>query len=183
MIQDLRQGLRMLLQSKGWTAMVVLLLGLGIGANAAIFSGINGLLLRKLPVEEPDTLVRLMAVGDNEMATNTSDYGNISTENGVRGRATFTYKIFQQLRQDNRTMADLFAAAPIGQLNVVVDGQAEIATGYLATGNFHDLLGVKTILGRTITPADDDVAAPPVAVISHAFWSRRFGRDPAVVRD
>jgi predicted permease len=181
MIQDLRQGLRVLLQSKGWTIMVILSLALGIGANTAIFSGINGLLLRKLPVKDPDTLVRLRYAGQNDMVTSSSDYGNSAEENGLRVRTTFSYPMYQQFRKDNQTMADLFAGAPIGQLNVVVDGQAEIAGAYAATGNFHSVLGVKAVLGRTITTEDDDASAAPVAVISDSYWTRRFGRDPAIV--
>jgi predicted permease len=181
MIQDLRQGLRMLLQSKGWTAMVVLSLALGIGANTAIFSAVNGLLLRKLPVEDPDTLVRLTFAGQNEMANSTSGYGNLNSMNGVPMRASFPYPMFQQLRKDNQTMTDMFAGAPVGVMNVVVDGQAEIATAYLATGNFHGMLGVKAVIGRPITPDDDNPSSTPVAAISHAFWTRRFGRDAGVV--
>jgi predicted permease len=181
MIQDLRQGLRVLLQNQGWTVMVVLSLALGIGANTAIFSSINGLLLRKLAVEDPDTLVRLRSAGRNDMSNSLSDYGSVATEDGQPVRTTFSYPMFQQFRKDNQTMTDLFAGAPVGQLNVVVDGEAQIASSYAATGNYHALLGVKAILGRTITPEDDDASAPPVVAISDAYWTRRFGRDPAVV--
>ncbi len=76
MLNDLRYAVRMLLQAKGWTAVVVVSLALGIGANTAIFSAMNGLLLRKIPVTDPDTLVRLRWAGRNQMATNTSDYGS-----------------------------------------------------------------------------------------------------------
>src|SRR5215471_3015373 len=75
MFQDARYAIRILRQSRGWTLMVVLSLALGIGANAALFSGINGLLLRKLPVANPDALVRLKWFGDNDAITSASDYG------------------------------------------------------------------------------------------------------------
>jgi hypothetical protein len=120
MVQDLRQGLRVLLQNQGWTVMVVLSLALGIGANTAIFSSINGLLLRKLAVEDPDTLVRLRSAGRNDMSNSLSDYGSVATEDGQPVRTTFSYPMFQQFRKDNQTMTDLFAGAPVGQLNVVV---------------------------------------------------------------
>jgi hypothetical protein len=141
MLQDVRYALRVLWQSKGWTAMVVLSLALGIGANTALFSAINGLVLRELPVEDPDSLVRLTRVGRNEMANSTSDYGTLTRQNDEDTRASFSYPMYQQLLKDNQTMIDLVAGAPLGSVNVVVDGQAEIASAYIASGNFHRLLG------------------------------------------
>jgi hypothetical protein len=125
MLKDLRHGIRTLAHAKGWTAVVVLSLALGIGANAAIFSGLNGLLLTKVPVHEPDTLVRLRWVGRNDAVTSSSDYGSINRAayGGQNVRTTFSYPMFQQLRTDNKTMTDLFACAPFGRLNVVVDGR------------------------------------------------------------
>ena len=181
MLRDLRFGIRTLLKAKGWTAVVVISLALGTGANTALFSAVNAMVLRKLPVEDPDRLVRFRFVGRNEMATNTSDYGVVARVGGLESRATFSYPMFQELRNANQTMTGLFAGAPIGSVNVVVDGQAEIATGYIASGNYHGLLGVRSALGRTITPDDDQASAPPVAVLSHGFWSRRFGRDSGVL--
>src|SRR5438093_12420868 len=120
MLRDLRHGVRMLLQAKGWTAVVVISLALGIGANTALFSAINGLLLKKLSVKDPDTLVRLRFAGRNDMATSSSDYGNSSKDAaGLETRATFSYPMYQQFLADNRTMADLFACAPSGRVNVV----------------------------------------------------------------
>jgi predicted permease len=181
MRQDLRYAARVLLQGKGWTVVVVLSLALGIGANIALFSAVNGLVFRKLPVKDPDTLVRLRNVGRNNMANSTSDYGVRAQEGGLDARATFSFPMFQQLRRENRTMTDMVAGAPMANVNVVVDGQAEIASGYVASGNFHGLLGIGTVLGRTMTPSDDDAAASPVAVLSHSYWTRRFGRSPDVL--
>ena len=78
-------------------------------------------------------------------------------------------------------MSDLSAGAPMGSVNVVVDGNAEIATAYIASGNYHQLLGVRAIRGRTMMPEDDRANAPPVMTISSQFWTRRFGNDPAIV--
>ena len=176
MLRDLRHGVRMLLQAKGWTAVVVISLALGIGANTALFSAINGLLLKKLPVKDPDTLVRLRYAGRNDMVTSSSDYGFTTKDAAGRDmRTTFSYPMFQQFVADNRTMTDLFACAPFGRVNVVVDGQAEIATSFISTGNYYRMLGVTARLGRTITPEDDRPAAPPVAVISLKYWRSRFG--------
>src|SRR6478609_6452956 len=106
MLKDIRHGIRTLTHAKGWTAVVVLSLALGIGANAAIFSGLNALLLTTVPVKEPDTLVRLRWAGRNDMVTSSSDYGSVNAAayGGERVRTTFSYPMFQQLKIDNRTM-------------------------------------------------------------------------------
>ena len=89
--------------------------------------------------------------------------------------------MYQQFVADNRTMSDLFACAPYGRVTVVVDGQAEIATAFISTGNYYRLLGITARIGRTILPEDDTPSAPPVAVISSKFWHTRFGSDPGAV--
>jgi predicted permease len=182
MLKDLSHAVRMLWSAKGWTIVVVLSLALGIGANTALFSAVNGMLLTALPVRDPDTLVRFRWTGRNDMVTSSSEYGFLrSGPDGQRLRATVSYPMFQQFLSENRTLADLIACAPYGRLNVVVDGQAEIATGFIATGNYHQALGVTARLGRTLLPEDDKPTAPPVAVISSKYWHSRFVSDPAVV--
>src|SRR5436190_2109948 len=179
MIQDLRHGVRLLVRAKGWTAVVVLSLALGIGANVAIFGAVNGLLLRTLPgVDRPDTLVRFQTVGQNEFGTDVDEYGPSSADGA---RATFSTYAFRQFRAANQTLVDLFACAPERQQNVVVDGRAELATGFVATGNYHQLLGVRAEIGRTLTPDDDREDAPQIAVLSHGYWMRRFGGDKNVI--
>jgi predicted permease len=183
MLKDLRHAFRMLAHAKGWTAVVVLSLALGIGANAALFSAVDGMLLTKISVKSPDTLVRFRWVGRNDMVTSSSDYGSIDVAayGGQRVRTTFSYPMFQQFVADNRTMTDLFACAPFGRVNVVVDGQAELANGFLSSGRYYSVLGIQARLGRPIVPDDDRPTAPPVAVISSKYWHARFGTDPAVV--
>jgi predicted permease len=182
MLKDLRHAARMLLHAKGWTAIVVVSLALGIGANTALFSAVNGLLLKQLPVRDPETLVRLRWAGPNDMATSSSDYGFSARDaSGLNIRTTVSYPMFQQYVANNKTMEDLFACAPFGRVNLVVDGQAEIANSFISTGNYYQMLGVKTRIGRTIVPDDDRPDAPPVAVISSQYWDRRFGSDPKVV--
>ena len=182
MLKDLRLAARMLLRAKGWGIVVILSLALGIGANTALFSAINSLLLRELPVDEPETLVRLRWAGRNDMVTSSSDYGYVAgNADGQNVRATFSYAMFQQFVAENSTMSDLFACAPFGRVNVVVDGQAEIATAFISSGNYYRLLGVRARAGRTIVPQDDRPSAPPVAVISSRYWLTRFAGDPAVV--
>jgi predicted permease len=172
----------MLLQAKGWTTVVVLSLALGIGANTALFSAINGLLLTTVPARDPDSLVRFRYVGRNDMVTSSSSYGYTAPDpNDVPVRSSFSYPMYQQFLADNRTMTDLVAFAPNSRANVVVDGHAEVASTYLTTGNYYQVLGARARLGRTIVPDDDRADAPPAAMISSKYWNSRFGADPAAV--
>ncbi|MGH9373379.1 MAG: ABC transporter permease, partial [Vicinamibacterales bacterium] len=182
MLKDLRHGVRLLLQAKGWTAVVVISLALGIGANTALFSAANGLLLKQLPVKDPDTLVRLRHAGQNDMVTSSSDYGFSGRgADGLNVRTTFSYPMFRQFLADNKTMEGMFACAPFSRVNFVADGQAEIVSAFVSTGNYYRMLGVRARAGRTITPEDDQPSAPPVAVISSRFWHSRFGTEPGVI--
>ena len=181
MIRDLRYAVRMLLQAKGWTAVVVVSLALGIGANTALFSAVNGLLLKKVSVKDPDSLVRLRHAGQNDMSTGSSDYGFTTPIGGLSVRSSFSYPMYQQLLADNKTMTDLIAGAPFGRFNVVVNGQAEVANAFIASGNYFRMLEVSANPGRTLLPEDDRANAAPVAVISHKFWQSRFGGDAGVV--
>jgi predicted permease len=182
MLRDLQLAVRMMRQSKGWTAVILISLALGIGANTALFSAMNGLLFRKLPVSDPDKLVRFGSAGPNQMRTDTLVYGFMAPDaRGRRVDPTFSYPMYQQLVEANRTMSDLFACAPIGNVNVIVKGQAEIASAFLASGNYYRALGVTARVGRTIMPDDDRPDAAPVAVISHKYWKTRFGGRPDVI--
>jgi predicted permease len=180
---DLRHGARTLLHDRSWTAVVVVSLALGIGANTALFSAVNSLFLRKLHVRDPDKLVRLKWSGRNDMSTDNSDYGFSGKDAaGVDLRSTFSYPMYRQFVTDNRTMDDLFACAPIFyRVSVVVDGQADVATAFISSGNYYRVLGLTANPGRTIVPADDQPTAPPVAVISARYWRARFGGDPRVI--
>jgi predicted permease len=182
-IKDLRHAVRMLLNAKGWTIVVILSLGLGIGANTALFSAVDGMLLTKIPVRDPETLVRFRWVGRNDMVTSSSDYGPIDSAayGGQRVRTTFSYPMYRQFVADNRTLVDLLTCAPLGRTNVVMDGHAELASGFLVSGNYFSVLGVNARLGRVFVPDDDRPTAPPVAVISSKYWHSRFGTDPAIV--
>ena len=150
MFKDLRHAVRLLLHAKGWTAVVVLSLALGIGANTAIFSAVNSMLIKEIPVNEPDTLVRLRWGGRNDMVTSSSDYGfSKPGADGRNVRTTFSYAMYQQFLADNKTMSDLIACAPYGRVNVVVDGKADIANAFISSGNYYRELGVRARVGRT----------------------------------
>ena len=103
------------------------------------------------------------------------------TADGQNVRSTFSYPMFQQFLADNRTMKDLLACAPFGRVNVVVDGQAQLDTAFIASGNYFQVLGVRARAGRTLLPDDDRADAPPVAVISSRYWHTRFGTDTAAI--
>src|SRR5499426_2810612 len=165
LIQDVRYGLRTLRKSPGFTAVAALSLALGIGANTAIFSLVNAVLLRPLPVENPERLVSL----------------NYASEKGGDVSPTFSYLNYRDLRDRNNALDGLIAyrMAPISLSH---DGNNERAWGYLATGNYFDVLGVKPALGRLLTPEDDKAeGAHPVMVISYDCWQKRFAGDPSVV--
>ena len=182
MLRDLRHAIRLLIQAKGWTAVVVLSLALGIGANTALFSAANGLLLKTIPVRDPESLVRLRWYGFNQMSNNSSDYGfSAKTASGENVRTTVSYAMYQEYLANNQTMQEMLACAPFGRVNLVVDGRAEIATSFVSTGNYYRMLGVTSALGRTIVPDDDRPGAPSVALISHKYWRSRFGSDPNAV--
>ena len=181
MLKDIRYGLRVLMQAKGWTTVVILSLAVGIGANAVIVTAANAMLLRKLAVDDPDSLVRLRHVGRNDMATDSSDYGFTARQPLGSPNATFSYPMYQQFRAANKTLVDLAGSVPFARLTTLMDGRAETVSAMLVTGNFHSLLGVHPRLGRTITPADDAASAPPVAVLSERYWRSRFSGDAGVL--
>ena len=115
MLRDLRHGFRILMQAKGWTTVVVLSLAVGIGANAAIFTAVNSLLLKELPVRDPDSLVRLRWTGDNDLARDNSGYGYAApTAAGAQVRTTYSYPMFEQLKSSAPTLIDLAASRPGG---------------------------------------------------------------------
>ena len=182
MLKDLRHGFRVLMQAKGWTAVVVLSLAVGIGANAAIFTAVNGLMLRKLPVRDPDSLVRLRWGGDNDMVNNSSDYGPVrDSPSGEEVRTTFSYPMLDQLRSANQTLSGIAGSVPKSGVTVTIDGHAETASALLTTGNYYEMLGVNARIGRTLTSDDDLPAAPPVAMLSYRYWQARFGSRTDVV--
>src|SRR5262245_17286482 len=120
MLRDLRHAARLLLGNKAWTIVVVLSLALGIGANTAIFTAVNGLLLRAIPVDHPETLVRFRLIGDNDLGTDFSEYDNIQPAGGLRNATTFPYSTYLAFRAANQTLVDLVAGAPQFQMSAVV---------------------------------------------------------------
>lgn len=164
LVQDLRYGARMLAKKPGFTLLVVITLALGIGANSTIFSLVNALLLRPLPIENPEQVVALY----------TSDYssGNFGTS---------SYPDYLDFQGRNQVLAGLVAYT-VTPFSLSVDGANERAFGEVVSGNYFTVLGVKLALGRAFSPEEDRTpGAHPVAVISHKLWQGRFGGDPATL--
>src|SRR5256886_7186932 len=158
-----RFAFRQLRKNPGLPAVAVLTLALGIGANTAIFSVINTLLLRSLPVKNPDELVLVTSLGRTGLGY------------------TFSYPLYEKLRDGGRTLSGLFATGGVFKRRMVASGLGETDTEFIraeeVTGNFFAVLGVQATLGRTFTAEDDRVGNPQaVAVISHHFWQRRASR-------
>jgi predicted permease len=180
--QDLRYGLQMLLKHPGFTAVAVLTIALGVGANTALFSVVDAVLLKKLPVSDPDRLVLFSATWDREKF-GPSGYNGSNQRDPATGRTngtSFPFQTFSRLRQEKGALSDVFAFASV-DLNLNAGGQAEVASGQVVSGNYYSVLGVPALMGRTINDADDSAGAPPVAVLSHRYWVSRFGSDQAIV--
>ena len=171
-LQDFRYAVRQLRKSPAFTVAAVVTLGLGIGANTAMFSVMNAVLLRSLPVPEPDRVFNL------RVPSNQPD----GAENTGNGDTSFSYPVFEALRERHDVFSDVIATAPlaIGKTSIRVGSEPELAAGEVTSGNFFSGLGVKMARGRSFT-AQDEAEKSPVAVLSYQFWTRRFNRDPEII--
>jgi predicted permease len=177
---DLRYALRMLAKSPGFAAIAVGSLALGIGANTAIFSITKYVLLDQLCVPRAGEL-RLLEWSSKQPSAVHSVWGDWdSTPAGVTS-SSFSYPIYEELRKQNRGLADLFAFKNAMRMDVTIDGQAQVVETELVSGNYYQQMEVQPQLGRAIGLADDKPDAPPVAVISDGYWTRQFARSPAVI--
>lgn len=171
--QDLRYGMKMLVKSPVFTIAAVLTLALGIGANTAIFSLTDQILLRRLPVPNPEKLVVFRSPGPNR--------GSITSDSD--SAESFSYLLYKDLR-DRSTVFDGVLARFAIPLSIAGGGQTERANGELVSGNYFETLRVPSAMGRVFTQDDDRVpGAHPVIVLSHGYWARRFGGDPGVLND
>ncbi|HET6975490.1 MAG TPA: ABC transporter permease [Pyrinomonadaceae bacterium] len=181
LLQDLRYGFRMMLKQKGVTAVALLSLALGIGANTALFSIVDAMLLKMLPVREPDRLVLFRSMAPKEFSA--GSYNGSSSDDpatGQRVMTSFPYQSYQRMREQQGPLSDVFAFGNVG-LNVSADGQADVARGQAVSGNYFSALGVPPALGRLLADDDDKAGVTPVAVLSHRYWQKRFSGDPAVI--
>ena len=164
LLQDFKFSVRRLLKSPSFTLVAVASLALGIGANTAIFSLVNTVLLRPLPVEKPERLVSVSVLGKDD------------------SMLAFSYPSYKDFRdRSGDVLAGLFAER-LAPMSLSRGSNNERVWGYLVSGNYFEVLGVGAARGRTFTPEEDRAAlSSPVAVLSHACWQRRFGGDASIV--
>src|ERR1044071_646594 len=166
MFTDIRYALRMLAKNPAFAGVVVLTLALGIGANAAIFSLLDQVLIQSLPVAHPDQLVVLSTYDPKE---------------GPGTDSAFSYLMYQDLRDRNSAFSGVIARGGT-QMNVTYGDRTERVNGELVSGNFFEVLGVRPWAGRFFTQDDDRTpSAHPVAVLSYSFWERRFNKHPNII--
>jgi predicted permease len=159
--RDLRYGLRSLAKTPSFTAAAALTIALGVGANTAVFSLIDAVLLRSLPVRDPSGLVFVLAAGDSGTA------------------AAPPYPAFARFKERASAFAGM-AAFATDEIRLEIDGHPEPVNGQIASGDYFSVLGINPLLGR-FTEIRDEKLDPPVAVISYRYWRRRFGGDPAAL--
>jgi predicted permease len=164
LVRDVRYGVRSLRRTPGFALVAVVMLALGIGANAAIFSLVDAVLLRSLPVREPDRLVVLRTVQPRD---------------GVA--TSFSYPMYQDLRDRAQAFSGVVARGGT-QVAFSDGGVTERVVAELVSGNYYDVLGVRPWIGRLLTPDDDRTpGGHPLVVLTYRFWQRRFGGDPSIV--
>ena len=172
--QDLRYAARMLRKSPGFTAVAVLSLALGIGANTAIFSLMNAVMLRALPVQEPERLV-LFGKGT---------WGGIIDDLPNRSWQLFSYQFYRDVQRQGEVFSGVASMMSLpNDVRAVVSGnvESEPVHARLVSGTYFSVLGVKPVAGRFFTDAEDRTGGDPVAVMSYSWWQRRFGRDWSVL--
>jgi predicted permease len=172
LLQDIRFGIRLLYKNAAFTAIAVLTLALGIGANSGIFSVMRQVLLQRLPVPHPEELVLLYAPGPRS--------GHVSSDEGD-GSESFTYPMYTYLQEHNSVFTGLAAKANF-PISASFRGATERANAELVSGNYFSTLGVQPAVGRVLIPDDTaTVGANPVVVLGYGYWKKRFGGDPGVL--
>ena len=178
MLDDLRDALRQLRKSPGFTATAVITLALGIGATTAIFTLVHKVMLKSLPVTKPDELWR---IGDKVRCCNWGGY----TQGSDGDFSLFSWEAYRNFRAHTPEFSDLAALqagnAPLGVRRAGSQAQADTRNGEYVSGNFFRTLGVQPWVGRLMTDTDDQEGAPPVAVMSYRIWREKYGSDPSVV--
>jgi|SRR5579871_860995 len=183
--RDLRYSARTLLSSPGFTITAVLSLALGIGANTAVFTLIDAVLLKSLPVRHPQELVLLRWVVPEGRFPLGQPWGNSWEEHGRRVGTSFYYRTYQKIRNQatgrGRPLSTAIAFTDIRDYNVLINGEAALAAAHLVSSDYFQALGIQPAVGRTFFESDDQLAAPQVCVISDRYWKKRFGGDPSAV--
>jgi len=179
---DLRYAVRMLRKSPGFTAIAVGSLALGIGANTAIFTVAQHMLLDRLDVSHPEQL-RMFYLNEPRDGVVEDMWGWWDDlPGGEHVSKSLTYPVYEQLRSQNKSLADVMAFKPYGRMTVTIRGQAEAMEAEMVSGNYYSVLGVRPQLGRGIQESDDEEeGSGPVVTISDRLWTQHFGRSPDVI--
>lgn len=186
-VQDLRYALRQFYRNPGFTIVVVVSLALGIGANTAIFSLIDAVMLRSLPVRHPQRLVILRWTALRDPMTSGSYFWSGCPEFTSQSAAkvpvgcTFSYPTFEQVSSRRDVFADVSAFAGPVRIHLTANHLVSMATSELVSGSFFSTLGVHPVLGRTLDAVDDTPGAPRAIMLSYGYWQNRFGGDPSIV--
>ena len=182
--QDVRFAVRILRKSTGFATVVVLTLALGIGANTAIFTLVNAVLLQTIPVTHPQELVVLRwSAHKSPESTGMSSFGDcvMHRSAGDESACSMSYPVYRALAERRDLFAGVTAFAGTAELNLAGNGQASIALGELVSGTYFDTLGVTAALGRTLGVADEQKGTAAVAVLDYGYWQRMFGGTPGVL--
>jgi predicted permease len=180
LFNDVKYGIRQLRKSPGFTTVALVSLALGIGAGTAIFSLVNGILLRSLPVANPHELRILEWTGTDPQIG--AFHGSIASYDGPRMRGdAVAYPVFAGLRRDCNDLADIFGYKRLYNVTVRARREPFVAEGAMVSDNFFPALGVKPSLGRLLSSRDNDTDAVPVTVIAHSWWQRHFDGDSSVL--
>ncbi len=180
-MQDLRYGLRMLRHSPAFTLVAVLSLALGIGANTAVFSLVDAVMLKSLAVRAPQELRILTWIrNDKQPDISHSGYTREDPKTGQNISGSFSYAAYRQFRHTVPQFSDLVAYAP-AQFTVTADGSSDFALGQFISGNYFTGLGVQPLIGRPILAEDDAPGRPIVVALTYRYWEKRFAFDPSVI--
>jgi predicted permease len=178
-ISDCRYGFRQLCKSPGFTAVAILSLALGIGAGTAVFSLVNAILLRSLPVPNPQELRVLTWTGTDVNMTSMAELG-VTDGNRVTAHS-FTHPAFLSFREQTGKLADIFGFQPLQDITARVKDDSFTAKGMMVSNNFFSALAVHPVLGRPLDPQEDFTGAASPVLISYDWWQHHFSLDPAVV--
>ncbi|OHB79868.1 MAG: hypothetical protein A2Z25_09060 [Planctomycetes bacterium RBG_16_55_9] len=180
LINEIKFAFRQMLKNPGFTAVAIISLALGIGANTAIFNLINGIMLKSLPVRHPQEL-RVINWACFGYEINSFSGVTRQSKSGQHSSGSFPYPTYCDFRDQAAGFSDVIAFSDLGNLTVLVNGSAFTSDGLMVSGNFFKGYGAQILIGRPILPRDDLPGAEPVAVITYRAWERRFGLDPNVL--
>ena len=179
--RDLRYGMRVLRKTPVFTMVAILSLGIGIGANTAVFSVLDNVLLRLLPVRNPEELVVLRWGGQGDVDLNFTWASGSGDGTGNWTKNVFSWPVYSAMRERSKTLRAVMAFSPLGQVNVAARGQALATGAMVVSGNYFSGLGATAQVGRALVGDDDTANGVPAAMISFRLWDRVFARDPAAI--